>query len=415
MMPTTASAPPFDVAAVRADFPALDQTIYDGRPLVYLDNAATAQKPRCVLDRLQAYYAMENSNIHRGVHFLSQQATDAYEHARTTTQAFLNARSLHEIVFTRGTTEAINLVAQTFGRQRVGAGDEVLISAMEHHSNIVPWQMLCEQQGATLQVIPVDGRGELDMDAFETLLTERVRLVAVNHISNALGTINPIERIIALAHSLDVPVLIDGAQAAPHMAIDVQALDCDFYCFSSHKVFGPTGFGVLYGKEEHLDAMPPWQGGGDMIETVTFERTTFNELPHKFEAGTPHIAGGIGMGAALNYVMDLGHEAIAAYEDDLLTYATERLEAIHGLRLVGTASEKASVLSFLLDGIHPYDAGTILDRLGIAVRTGHHCAQPLMQRFGIPGTIRASLAFYNTREDVDALVGGIERAQQMLG
>ncbi|ARA92488.1 cysteine sulfinate desulfinase [Rhodothermaceae bacterium RA] len=408
------TAPPLDVDAIRADFPALHQTLYDDRPLIYLDNAATSQKPQVVIDRVRDFYARENSNIHRGVHYLSQQATEAYEQARETVRRFLNARRRTEIVFTRGTTESINLVAATFGRSRLKRGDEIVVSAMEHHSNIVPWQMLCEERGARLRVIPVDDRGELDEEAYRRLLTERTKLVALCHVSNTLGTINPVRRMIADAHGLGIPVLLDGAQAAPHLPVDVQALDCDFYCFSGHKVFGPTGIGVLYGREALLDAMPPWQGGGDMIETVSFERTTFNELPHKFEAGTPHIAGGIGLKAALDYVEALGRAALARHEDALLAYATDRLTAIEGLRLIGTARKKTSVLSFVLDGIHPYDAGTLLDRLGIAVRTGHHCTQPLMQRFGLPGTIRASLAFYNTTDDVDALVDGLHRVRTLL-
>jgi cysteine desulfurase/selenocysteine lyase len=412
-LPAT-SAPALDVARVRADFPALQQTVHDGQPLVYLDNAATSQKPQVVLDRLAAYYGQENSNIHRGVHTLSQQATDAYEQARATMAAFVNAPSTHEVIFTRGTTEAINLVASTFGRVQVSEGDEVVISGMEHHSNIVPWQMLCEQQGARLRVIPINDRGEIDLDAYLDLLGERTKLVALVHISNALGTINPVKRMIAAAHDREIPVLIDGAQAVPHQRVDVQALDADFYCLSGHKMFGPTGVGILYGKEAHLQVMPPYQGGGDMIERVTFERTTYDRLPHKFEAGTPHIAGGLGLAAAANFMTDLGHDAIQAHEDALLAYATERLDALDGLRLIGTAENKASVLSFVLDGVHPYDAGTLLDRQGIAVRTGHHCTQPLMDRLGLEGTIRASLALYNTREDVDALVDALRSLRMTM-
>lgn len=404
----------YDVEAVRAAFPALQQTIYDGRPLVYLDNAATSQKPRAVLDRMAHYYAVENSNIHRGVHFLSQQATDAYENARQTIARFINAAHTHEVIFTRGTTEAINLVAASFGRTHVGKGDEIVISALEHHSNLVPWQMLCAEKDATLRIIPIHDDGSLDLDAYRTLLNERTKLVAVTHISNALGTINPVAQIIADAHALGIPVLIDGSQAAPHTRIDVQALDADFYCFSSHKMFGPTGIGVLYGKEALLDALPPYQGGGDMIDQVTFERSTFDALPHKFEAGTPHIAGGLGMATAVDFIESLGHDAIEAYEHELLEYATERIGSIDGVRLIGTAKEKASVVSFLVGDIHPYDAGTILDRLGIAVRTGHHCAQPLMHRLGVPGTIRASFALYNTHADVDALTAGLARVRQMF-
>ncbi|GAB5521901.1 MAG: cysteine desulfurase [Rhodothermales bacterium] len=409
-MPTL-TAP--DLKAVRADFTALHQEVY-GHPLVYLDNAASGLKPKVVADRMQRYYALEHSNVHRGVHYLSQQATDAYEGARRTVQTFINAASVQEVIYTKGTTEAINLVASSYGRDNVKAGDEVIISYLEHHANIVPWQMLCEATGATLRVIPITDRGELDYDAFQRLLNDRTKIVAINHISNTLGTINPIERIIADAHSMGVPVLLDGAQAMPHLKVDVQALDVDFYCFSGHKMFGPTGIGVLYGKEALLDVMPPYQGGGDMIDVVTFEKTTFNELPHKFEAGTPHIAGAIGLGTAADYMTQVGHEAIAAQEHYLLRYGTERLQSIDGLRIIGTARDKASVLSFVLDGIHPYDAGTILDRLGIAVRTGHHCTQPIMQRFGIPGTIRASLAFYNTASDIDALVDGLGRVKTML-
>lgn len=406
---------PLDVARVRADFPALHQTIYDDRPLVYLDNAASAQKPQVVIDRITNYYSREHSNVHRGVHHLSQTATEAYEGARNLIARYLNAAFTHEVIYTRGTTEAINLVAATYGRKHVGRGDEIIISAMEHHSNIVPWQMLCEEKGARLRVIPVNNRGELLYDEYERLLNDRTRLVAVAHVSNSLGTINPVKRMIDTAHGLDIPVLVDGAQAVPHMAVDVRDLDCDFYCFSGHKMFGPTGIGILYGKETLLDAMPPFQGGGDMIETVSFDGTTFNELPHKFEAGTPHIAGGIGLGAAVEYLQHVGLDAIASYEHDLLAYATEQMHTIEGIRFIGTASEKASVVSFLLGDIHPYDAGTILDRLGIAVRTGHHCTQPLMQRFGIPGTVRASFALYNTREDVDALVAGLHKVKQMFG
>ncbi len=408
------AATAFDVDAVRAQFPALRQEVY-GRPLVYLDNAATSQKPQVVIDRLTDYYARENSNIHRGVHFLSQQATDAYEGARARLAAFVNAPAPQEIVFTRGTTEAINLVAATFARQRLQPGDEVLITALEHHSNIVPWQMVCEERQARLRVVPVTPEGEIIYDDYLRLLGERTRLVAVAHVSNALGTINPVRRMIADAHERGVPVLVDGAQAVPHMRVDVQDLDCDFYCFSSHKMFGPTGAGVLYGRAELLEAMPPYQGGGDMIESVSFERTTYNEVPHRFEAGTPHIAGGVGFAAAAAFLEDLGLDAVTRYEQELLAYATERLSAVDGVRLVGTAHEKASVVSFLVDDIHPYDAGTILDRLGIAVRTGHHCTQPLMHRLGVPGTVRASFALYNTRADVDALVEGVEKVKAMLG
>ncbi|MDX1547419.1 MAG: cysteine desulfurase [Rhodothermales bacterium] len=405
----------YDVEAVRAAFPALHQTVYDGQPLVYLDNAATAQKPQAVIDRMAAYYRRENSNIHRGVHVLSQRATEAYEAARARLARFIGAADPREVIFTRGTTEAVNLVAQTYGRAHVGAGDEVLITAMEHHSNIVPWQLLCEATGATLRVVPVDDTGAIVYDEYLRLLTERTKLVAVVHVSNALGTINPVRALIEAAHATGVPVLVDGAQAVPHMKVDVRALGADFYCFSGHKMFGPTGVGVLYGKEALLEAMPPWQGGGDMIETVTFERTTFNELPHKFEAGTPHIAGGIGLAAAADFLDGLGLDAVGRYEHELLEYATARVTEIDGLRIVGTAPEKASVVSFLPGAVHPYDAGTVLDRLGIAVRTGHHCTQPLMQRFGIPGTVRASFALYNTRAEVDRLVDGLRKVHQMFG
>ncbi|MEX1055231.1 MAG: cysteine desulfurase, partial [Rhodothermales bacterium] len=356
----------FDAAGIRAQFPALSQTVH-GHPLVYLDNAATSQKPQSVIDRLVHFYSVENSNIHRGVHFLSQQATDAYESARARVAGFIHAESPQQVIFTRGTTEAINLVAATFGRMNVGPGDYVMISEMEHHSNIVPWQMLCQEKGAALKVIPIDDAGEIKYDEFERLLSERVKLLAIPHVSNALGTINPVKRMIRDAHDVGIPVLLDGAQAVPHMPVDVQDLDCDFYCFSSHKMFGPTGTGILFGKTRHLEAMPPYQGGGDMIDTVTFERSTYNEVPHKFEAGTPNIAGGIGLGAAVEFIEAVDREAAAEHEADLLTYATLRLEEIDGMRLIGTASEKTGVLSFLLGDVHPYDAGTILDRLGIAV------------------------------------------------
>jgi cysteine desulfurase/selenocysteine lyase len=402
-----------DLEAIRADFPALHQEV-NGNPLVYLDNAATSQKPQAVIRRLQQYYERENSNVHRGVHFLSQQATDAYEGARERVRQFIHAAHAREIVFTRGTTEGINLVAASYGRRHVSAGDEVIISTMEHHSNIVPWQLLCEEKGATLRVIPMSESGELEYDAFRSLLNERTRIVAVCHVSNSLGTINPIQRMIADAHRHGIPVVIDGAQAAPHLSIDVQALDADFYAFSSHKMFGPTGIGVLYGKEHLLDAMPPYQGGGDMIERVTFEKTTYNKLPHKFEAGTPNIAGVIALGATIAYLEETGMDAIAHYEHALLAYATDRLSSIEGLRLIGTAREKAGVLSFLVDGIHPYDAGAILDRLGIAVRTGHHCTEPLMDYLGIPGTTRASLAFYNNVDDIEALVSGLHKVKQFF-
>ncbi len=412
MLPTSGTAA-FDVAGLRADFPALRQEIH-GLPLAYLDNAATAHKPQAVIDRIRVFYERENSNVHRGVHTLSQRATDAYEGARAKIGRFLNAAHTHEIVFTRGTTEAVNLVAESYGRMAVSRGDEIVLSEMEHHSNIVPWQLLCERTGARLRVIPVNDAGELDYDEYLRLLSDRTKLVAITHISNTLGTINPVRRMIRDAHGLDIPVLVDGAQAVPHMRVDVQALGCDFYCLSGHKMFGPTGIGILYARTPWLDRLPPYQGGGDMIETVSFDGTTFNEPPHKFEAGTPNIAGAVGLGAAVDYLEALDFEAVAHHEQALLDYATERLSGIAGLRLIGTASEKASVCSFLLGDVHPYDTGTILDRLGIAVRTGHHCTQPLMQRFGIPGTVRASFAFYNTMDEVDRLVEGLHKVQSMF-
>jgi len=409
-MPTVTN---FDVRAVRENFPILAQQVH-GKPLVYLDNAATSQKPKCVIDAITHFYLMDNANIHRGVHELSERSTLAYEAARGKVRGFLNAANTQEIIFVRGATEGINLVAQTYGRTHVGAGDEIVISALEHHSNIVPWQMLCEEKKAVLRVIPINDRGEIELDAFEKLLNPRTRLVAVSHVSNALGTINPVREIVRTAHEFNVPVLIDGCQAVPHMKVDVQNLDCDFYVFSGHKVFGPTGIGVLYGKEKLLEEMPPWQGGGDMIRSVTFEKTTYNDLPYKFEAGTPDIAGVIGLGAAIDYLDQIGMDAVAEYEHDLLQYGTKALESISGLRLIGTAREKASVLSFVLEGVHPHDAGTILDQEGIAVRTGHHCAQPVMDRFGVSSTTRASLAFYNTREDIDALVAGIQKVKEVF-
>jgi cysteine desulfurase / selenocysteine lyase len=403
----------FDVQQIRADFPTLQQEVH-GKPLVYFDNAATAQKPRAVIDRISRYYELENANIHRGVHYLSQRSTEAFEDTRTTVQRLLNAPAPEQVLFTRGTTEAINLVAQAWGRTNVGPGDEVVISWMEHHSNIVPWQMLCEEKGAVLRVIPVDDRGDLIMEEAERLIGERTRIVALSHISNTLGTINPVEEIIRLARSAGAVVLLDGAQAVPHMPVDVQALDVDFYCFSGHKLFGPTGIGVLYGRRALLDAMPPWQGGGDMIDQVSFEKTTYNVIPHKFEAGTPHIAGGIGLGAAVEYVNGIGYDAIAAQESALLEYGHARLSEIDGIRFIGTARKKASVISFLLEGVHPYDTGTILDQMGIAIRTGHHCTQPLMSRYGIPGTARASFAFYNTTEEIDRLAEGLRLVKKMF-
>jgi cysteine desulfurase / selenocysteine lyase len=410
---TTAALSVFDVARIRQDFPILSQQVH-GNPLVYLDNAASSQKPRQVIDAITSFYLSDNSNIHRGVHELSQRATRDYEQARVKVQHFLNAGHAHEIIFTRGTTEGINLVAQAYGRQHVGPGDEVIISALEHHSNIVPWQILCEEKGARLRVVPISDCGELLMDEYERLLNGRTRLVAISHVSNSLGTINPIRRIVEMAHGRGVPVLVDGAQAVPHARVDVQALDCDFYVFSGHKMYGPTGIGVLYGKTSLLGGMPPYQGGGDMISSVTFEKTTYNVLPYKFEAGTPDIAGVIGLGAAVDYLNEIGMENIAAHEHDLLVYGTQALEGIEDVRLIGTAREKAGVLSFVLDGIHPHDIGTVLDQEGIAVRTGHHCAQPVMDRFGVPATTRASLGLYNTRAEIDRLVEGIARVKEIF-
>jgi cysteine desulfurase/selenocysteine lyase len=403
----------FDVEKFRADFPILRQKIR-GKPLVYLDNAATSQKPQSVINAITRYYERDNANIHRGVHFLSEHATEAHEAARTAIQNFLNAAHSKEIIFVRGATEAINLVAQTYGRVHVGAGDEVLITAMEHHSNIVPWQMLCEEKGAKLRVAPISDSGELLIDEFANLLGPRTKIAAVTHVSNALGSITPLRQMIELAHSRNIPVLVDGAQAVPHLTVDVQALDCDFYAFSGHKVYGPTGIGVLYGKAALLDAMPPYQGGGDMISSVTFEKTTFNKLPFKFEAGTPDISGAIGLGAAIRYLDAIGIENVAAHEHALLEYATEKVSAIPGVRLIGTAKEKAGVLSFVIEGIHPHDIGTILDQEGIAIRTGHHCSQPVMQRFDIPATARASFALYNTREEIEALAAGIEKVREVF-
>ena len=402
-----------DIQKIRADFPILSQKVR-GKQLVYLDNAATTQKPQEVIDAISKYYSEQNSNIHRGVHYLSQQATVAYEDARKKIQLFINAPKPEQIIFTKGTTDAINLVANSFGKAFVKQGDEIIISALEHHSNIVPWQMLCEERGALLKVIPINQQGELLLEEFEKLLSPKTKLVAVNHISNTLGTINPIKEIIKLSHANGSKVLIDGAQAVAHTKVDVQELDCDFYVFSGHKLFGPTGVGVLYGKEELLNAMPPYQGGGDMIKTVTFEKTTYNDLPHKFEAGTPNIVGGIGLGAAVDYVNKIGLKNIAAQENDLLQYATAQLKTINGIRFVGEAKHKTSVISFLIDNLHPLDVGTILDQLGIAVRTGHHCTQPLMDFYQIPGTVRASFSFYNTKEEVDSLIEGLKKAITML-
>jgi len=403
----------FDVEALREDFPVLKQTVH-GKPLVYLDSAATAQKPSVVVEAIRRFHEVDCANIHRGVHELSQRSTAAYEETRTKVRRFLHAKSTDELIFVRGTTEGVNLVSSSWGRKFVNRGDEIIISAMEHHSNIVPWQMLCEEKGATLRVIPMNDRGELLIDEYEKLLNARTRMVAVTHVSNVLGTINPVRQIVDMAHNAGALALIDGAQAAPHMKIDVQALDADFYALSGHKVFGPTGIGILYGKSKLLNAMPPYQGGGDMIKVVTFAKTIYNDLPYKFEAGTPNIAGGIGLGTALDYVDRIGLDEIGAYEHQLLEYGTEALSAIPGLRIIGTAREKAAVLSFVMEGIHPHDIGTILDKQGIAVRTGHHCAQPVMDFYNIPATTRASLAFYNTFGEIDALVAGLKNVKEVF-
>jgi cysteine desulfurase/selenocysteine lyase len=403
----------FDVQRVRRDFAILHQKV-NGKPLVYLDNAATSQKPECVLRTIDKYYREYNSNIHRGVHYLSERATQAYEQARATAQHFINAGDPSELIFVRGTTEAINLVTQTYGRQHVGAGDEIIISAMEHHSGIVPWQMLCQEKGAKLRVIPINDQGELLLEEYEKLLGPKTKFVSVVHVSNVLGTINPVGEIIRMAHRHGVPVLLDGAQAVPHVKVDVRALDVDFYAFYSHKLYGPTGVGVLYGKAKLLDAMPPYQGGGDMISSVTFEKTIYNKLPHKFEAGTPNIAGGIGLGAAIQYLNNFDWDQVESHEREVLEYATERIWSVPGVRLIGTAREKTAVVSFVMEGIHPHDVGTILDQEGIAIRTGHHCAQPLMQRFGIPATARASFALYNDKADVDALVVALHKVREVF-
>jgi cysteine desulfurase / selenocysteine lyase len=403
----------FPVEKIRRDFPILASRVH-GRPLVYLDNAASTQKPASVIEAIQHYYTTEHSNVHRGVHYLSELATQKYEAARVKVQKFLNAGSEREIIFVRGATEAINLVAATYGKMKIKSGDEVLITGLEHHSNIVPWQMICEEKGANLRVVPIDDNGDIIMDEFNRLLSEKTKIAAISHISNALGTVNPIKQMIEMAHRKGVPVLIDGAQAVPHLRADVRDLDADFYVFSSHKVFGPTGIGILYGKTQFLESMPPYQGGGDMIKSVTFEKTIFNDIPYKFEAGTPHIEGAIGLGAAIDYVNLLDWKCVQEYEQALLQFAEEEISAIDGLKIIGTAKEKAGVISFVLEGIHPHDIGTILDREGIAIRTGHHCAQPVMQRFGIPATARASLAFYNTREEVRALVRGIQKVKEVF-
>jgi len=403
----------FDVHKVRADFPILRRQV-QGRPLVYLDNAATSQKPQMVMDAITRYYTEENSNIHRGVHYLSDRATQAYEAVRTKVQRFLNAGSSNEIVFVRGTTEGINLVAHSYGKAFIRSGDEIIISGMEHHSNIVPWQMLCEQLGCFLRAVPINDDGEMILEEYERLISARTKIVAVTHVSNALGTINPVKQVVTMAHASGAVVLVDGAQAVPHMQVDVRDLDCDFYCFSGHKVFGPTGVGVLYGKSKWLEAIPPYQGGGDMIKSVTFEKTIYGDLPHKFEAGTPNIAGTVGLGAAIDYLGTLNMQAVAQHEHELLDYATAALLSVKGMRIIGTAKEKASVISFVLDNIHPHDIGTILDDEGIAIRTGHHCAQPVMQRFGVPATARASFALYNTMKEVDALVAAINKVREVL-
>ena len=412
--PSPVRSEKFDVYAIREDFPILRQVIR-GKPLVYLDNAASTQKPKIVIDAIRHTYLTEYANIHRGVHLLSELCTKAYEDTRLVLRHFLNAKSTKEIIFLRGTTEAINLVSSTYGRKHVGAGDEVLITALEHHSNIVPWQLLCEEKGAHLKVAPINDEGEVLVEEFEKLITPRTRIAAISHVSNALGTINPVKEVIAIAHRNGVPVLIDGAQAAPHLKVDVQELDCDFYAISGHKIYGPSGIGVLYGKAELLDKMPPYQGGGDMIRSVSFEKTTYNDLPYKFEAGTPNIGGTIGMGAAIDYVNQIGLDVIATHEQQLLDRATELLSEIPGVRIIGTSPHKAAVVSFVMEGIHPHDVGTILDQQGIAVRTGHHCAQPIMDRFNIPATARASMSFYNTLAEMDVLADGIRKVQEVLG
>lgn len=405
---------PFDVARVREDFPVLAERVH-GKPLAYLDNAATAQKPRAVIQRLAKYYETENSNIHRGVHRLSEKATQAYEDARGTLRRFVNAAEDREIVFVRGATEAINLVARCYGGARLQAGDEVVVSAMEHHSNIVPWQIVCREKGARLRVVPIDDRGDMVLEEYHRLLGPRTRMVALPHVSNALGTVNPVRELVRAAHGVGAPVLIDGAQGAPHAVVDVQDLDCDFYAFSGHKLYGPTGVGVLYGKADLLEAMPPYQGGGDMILSVSFEKTEYNVLPYKFEAGTPHIAGVVGLGAAVDYLEALGLDAVAAHEDRLLAHAVERLARTPGVRFIGTPERRASLVSFVLDGVHAHDVGTILDREGVAVRTGHHCAMPVMERYGVPATVRASFGCYNTETEVDALADGLEKAGRIFG
>jgi cysteine desulfurase/selenocysteine lyase len=402
-----------DVELIRSEFPILSRKV-NGHPLVYLDNGASSQKPQSVISAINKYYTYENSNIHRGVHTLSQEATTAYEESRITVQKFINAKHSHEIIFTEGTTESINLIATSFGKKHLNVGDEIIISTMEHHSNIVPWQMICEEKGAILKVVPINDKGEFLMGEYENLLSDKTKLVAVSHVSNSLGTINPVKEIISKAHQKGALVLIDGAQAVPHTKVNVLDLDCDFYAFSAHKMFGPTGVGILYGKEELLNDLPPYQGGGDMIKTVTFEKTTYNELPHKFEAGTPNIVGGIALAEAIRYINKIGIDKIEAYEHDLLAYATDQIKQIDGVKIIGEAEKKASVLSFIVDGVHPSDIGIIIDKLGIAIRTGHHCTEPLMNRFNISGTARASFAFYNTFEEVDTFINGLKRAIKML-
>ena len=409
----TQNVSPFDVARMREDFPILKQRVHD-KPLVYLDNAATTQKPQAVIDSLTRYYSFQNANIHRGVHALSELATYEYEKARGKVKLFLNASDSREIIFVRGTTEGINLVAQSYGRKFISRGDEIIISAMEHHSNIVPWQLLCEQVGAILRVVPMDDAGELVMSEYEKLLNKKTKLVSIVYLSNSLGTINPIKEMIAKAHEHGIPVLVDGAQSTSHIAVDVQDLDCDFYAFSGHKIFGPTGIGVLYGKTKLLESMPPYQGGGDMISSVTFEKTTYNALPYKFEAGTPNIAGTIALGTAIDYVRSIGVGAISAYEHELLNYATQALSKVEGVRIIGTAKEKASVVSFVMDNVHAHDIGTIVDQEGIAIRTGHHCTQPVMKRFGIPATARASISFYNTKQEIDALAKALLKVKEIF-
>ncbi|MBO38098.1 MAG: cysteine desulfurase CsdA [Rhodospirillaceae bacterium] len=404
----------FDVEQIRQDFPILSEEVY-GKPLVYLDNGASAQKPRAVIDAISNVYETEYANVHRGVHYMSQLATDAMEGAREKLRAFINARDVREVIFVRGATEGINLVASSWGRNNLSVGDEVILSVMEHHSNIVPWQLIAQQTGALLKVVPISENGSLDMNAYAELLSEKTKIVAITHISNALGTVTPVDEIIRIAHEKDVPVLLDGCQAAPHMALDMQALDVDFYVFSGHKIYGPSGIGVLYGKEKFLDAMPPYHGGGEMIDVVTFAKTTYADLPFKFEAGTPHISGVIGMGAAIDYINMVGLEKVAVHEDDLLEYGTAKLGGVNGLKIIGTSPQKAAILSFVMEGIHPHDVGTILDREGIAVRTGHHCAQPVMERYDLAATIRASIGMYNTREEIDLLVSGLGRVREIFG